>query len=73
MKKTPARKLLEKCIEAMPEEAFGYIAQALWLSPVTHSNRVFPDGIGGFTPESRAAIIATQAAANDYVTQPPPK
>lgn len=40
----------------MPDEAFLWIAVAI-------AERIFPDGLGGFKPESREAITAIRAEA----------
>ena len=45
-----------KAIYTMPDEALG------WLMLAISQQQVWPDGLGGFKPESRAAIQAVLAA-----------
>lgn len=53
------RKALITVLAEMPDESFGwFVAWALGG---------FPDGLGGFTPESRTAIEALRRAAEAYV------
>jgi hypothetical protein len=47
---------LRLALAGMPDEALG------WLVPVFMSGRPWPDGLGGFLPESREAIMAVRAA-----------
>lgn len=55
MRHTPREKLLH-VLEAMPNEAFGWL-----LNAILHN--IWPDGTGGFTLESRTAIRKAQEAA----------
>lgn len=52
---TPKERLLDS-LTTMPDEAFGWIVQAL------ARQQIFPDGLGGFRVESRKAIVEFQAA-----------
>lgn len=52
------RKLLLAYLEEMPEEAFGWF--------VAWGMNGWPDGLGGFKPESRAAIEALQVECRRY-------
>lgn len=51
----PKQRLLAT-LEAMPDEAFGWVVQTLARQPI------FPDGLGGFREESRRAIAAFNTA-----------
>lgn len=55
----PDRTPLLEIIETMPEEAFGYVLYG--------ALRGIPDGLGGFRPESRDALVAFQQAADAYM------
>lgn len=46
-------------LAALPDEAFGFLVAAL-------ATGVWPDGLGGFKPESKAAIVAVRKLAADY-------
>jgi hypothetical protein len=46
----------------MPEEAFGYFVGWARGMPIN-----YPDGLGGFQPMSRDAIVALRAEAEAYV------
>lgn len=48
----------------MPEESFGWFVG--WASGV---NIQFPDGLGGFKPESRESINELRKAANSYIEE----
>lgn len=62
MSKVDARAQMAQALAAMPEESFNWFV--LWASgrPVS-----FPDGTGGFTSESRAAIEQLRGAARAYL------
>ena len=65
MKKTPLdprRKKLIEAIAALPVEAFGYVVA--WASGVKLQ---FPDGLGGFSDESRASIDRLRAEAKAFM------
>jgi hypothetical protein len=51
-------------LATMPDEAFGWLTLAIQKFPGRAN--VWPDGIGGFKPESRAAIEAARHAAAEY-------
>lgn len=53
-----ARLKLLLVLATMPYEAFG------WFVAWTQTG--FPDGLGGFQPDSRAAITALKKAGKDY-------
>ena len=63
----PKTKLLH-VLKEMPDEAFGYLVVMVAGGPEFRgSGQVWPDGTGGFMPESRAAIEAARHAAMDYM------
>jgi hypothetical protein len=43
-------------LATMPSEAFGWILASIAM-------RIYPDGLGGFNPDSRASIIAVKKEA----------
>jgi hypothetical protein len=51
------RDALIEALRTMPDEAFGWVVIAI-------ATRIFPDGLGGFMPDSRASIDAARAAAH---------
>jgi len=53
-------------LATMPEEAFGYLV----LSIAGMRGPIWPDGLGGFKPESRASIEAATAAAKQLADPP---
>ena len=53
------RKPLLDAIATMPDEAFGWIVVAV-------ATRIFPDGLGGFMPESRTSIEAARSTARKW-------
>ena len=58
----PKRKPLIAVLQRMPEESWGWFV--LWAQ----GNMVqYPDGLGGFKPESRASIERLRAEAEKYV------
>lgn len=64
----PDRTRLLKALETMPDEAFGWFVMATCSVNFGRVNaRIWPDGIGGFTPKSRASIIEIRAAADEYL------
>ncbi len=48
-------------LASMPDEAFGWLV-------VSCLTRIWPDGLGGFQPESRESIAAVRAEAQAYTT-----
>lgn len=52
------RRGLLKVLGEMPDEAFGWIVAAF--------ENIFPDGTGGFQPESKQSIAALRAATTAY-------
>lgn len=52
----PERKRLLFLLRAMPDEAFGWVLNAL-------AHNIFPDGLGGFALLSRGSIVAVIAEA----------
>jgi hypothetical protein len=57
-----ARRDLVTVIEQMPDEAFGYFVA--WASGEMTQ---YPDGLGGFMPDSRNSILALRAAAKTFL------
>lgn len=51
-------------LEQMPDEAFGWIVAAIAV-------RIYPDGLGGFRPESRASIERARAQAKRMLVREP--
>ncbi len=62
-----SRKRLELALLALPDEAFSYVALAIFNAPPAKHDAIWPDGRGGFLPESQDAITAAEKAASDYV------
>lgn len=57
----------------MPDEAFGWFVGWAMLQNAKHPAPEayrFPDGLGGFSPESRTAIALMQKAAKEYAEAP---
>ncbi len=56
-------------LSTMPDEAFGYLLLACAPSAMLHGAhaQIWPDGIGGFTQESRASIEETRAASKELI------
>ncbi len=46
----------------MPNEAFNWI-------PIAITSRIFPDGLGGFKPESRDSINLLKKEASKYMEE----
>jgi hypothetical protein len=61
------RRALEVALLSLTDEAFGYVALSLWPRS---GKAVWPDGRGGFMPESQAGIAAVETAATAFVTDP---
>jgi len=55
----------------MPEEAFAYLVLACQQSAMLKgaNTQIWPDGVGGFTRESRKSIEAVRAAADVYLKE----
>lgn len=53
----------------MPDEAFSWFVLATVPSAMMKgaNNQIWPDGIGGFTKESKESINEVRAAANEYL------
>lgn len=61
-RKDNSRTKLLAAVKALPDEAFGwFVAWAQGKFAIQ-----FPDGLGGFQPESRAAIERLQKEATAY-------
>jgi hypothetical protein len=67
---SPRQQLLI-ALTAMPEEAFSYLVLACVPESVAPSAKIWPDGIGGFSGASKAAITAARTAAEAYLEHPP--
>lgn len=72
-KSSPRAKLLQVLTD-MPDEAFGWFV--MWASVGSphgsmaqqqQARQIFPDGIGGFTDESRKSIDALRKAAKKFM------
>lgn len=58
------------CLATMPDEAFSwFVAWALQNDFKWPGKFKFPDGLGGFRPESRSAIEQLRAAATEYMNK----
>jgi hypothetical protein len=64
------RTRLVRAIETMPDEAFAWLVLACAPHAMMHGAgaQIWPDGIGGFTAASRAAIEEARAAAAAWLT-----
>lgn len=60
-----------KALEKMPDEAFKWFVLATAPSAEMHgaNNQIWPDGIGGFTEESKKSINEVRAAADEYINK----
>jgi hypothetical protein len=56
-------------LSTMPEEAFSWLVLAMRKSAMTQgaNNQVWPDGVGGFSHESRESINAAREAVEEYI------
>lgn len=63
-----ARAALQLAISEMPDEAFSWLALA--AMPRLYGPQIWPDGLGGFSDESRRCIVAAAMAASAYTQQP---
>lgn len=65
------RRDLIKALATMPDEAFGWFVLACPTSAMMHGGRaqIWPDGIGGFSGDSRASIEAVRKAADAYLAK----
>jgi hypothetical protein len=56
-------------LTTMPDEAFGWFVLAAQTSAMIKggNTQIWPDGIGGFTDESRKSITEIRAAAEEYL------
>jgi len=59
---TPRAHLLA-LLATLPDEAFGYVVNALNV----HEGGVWPGGLGGFAGKTRAAIADVRAACDAYL------
>lgn len=67
--KRDARDRLNRALQAMPDESFGWLLFSL-TTLEAHAARlpqIWPDALGGFTSENRAAITEVRAAADALV------
>lgn len=55
-------------LATMPDEAFGWVVES--IAQVEGRQNIWPDGIGGFTKESRASITAAREAAAEFWKRP---
>ena len=58
-------------LATMPDEAFGWFVLACAMSAMTKGGnaQIWPDGMGGFSSESRASVDVVRAAADTYMSQ----
>lgn len=66
----PDRQPLLDVLASMPPEAFGWFVA--WASVQTIEHPLprafqFPNGLGGFTPDSRESIMALRREAERYI------
>jgi hypothetical protein len=56
-------------LAVMPEEAFSWLILAMRKSAMTQgaNMQIWPDGIGGFTHESRESINEIREAVEEYI------
>lgn len=71
MDETKRQRLLD-AIGTLPDEALSWLALACAPKAMLHGAhaQIWPDGIGGFTRESRAAIDRVREAAASCFDQP---
>lgn len=64
------RGALITALATMPDEAFSWFVLACPVSAMMKGGnaQIWPDGMGGFSPESRASVEAVRAAADDYLS-----
>lgn len=62
MKELPNRLPLLFTLATMPEESFQWFVAWAGGHPM-----VYPDGLGGFRPDSRQSIEALRVAAREYI------
>lgn len=72
MNRAEAKTAMLRALEAMPDEAFSWLVLACrQRAQVEGANtQVWPDGIGGFTGASRAAITQVREAAEIWIEAP---
>lgn len=58
----PNREALLKALSEMPDEAFGW-----FVAWATGAMVQYPNGLGGFQPDSRRSIEALRYAAGKYL------
>lgn len=65
------RRDLIAALATMPDEAFDWFVVACPTSAMAHGGRaqIWPDGIGGFSAESRASIDAVRKTADAYLAK----
>lgn len=63
------RGALIEALATMPDEAFGWFVLACPVSAMTKGGRaqIWPDGMGGFSQESRASVDVVRQAADAYL------
>lgn len=61
-KMDPKRQKLIDALSSMPDESFGWFVG--WASGAMVQ---YPDGLGGFMPESRKSVETLRAEANAYL------
>lgn len=68
-----ARAGLLTALATMPDEAFMWLVLACRQRAMVNgaNNQVWPDGIGGFTSESRSAIDGVRGAAEAWIEATP--
>lgn len=55
----------------MPDEAFSWFVMACRSSAMTHgaNAQIWPDGIGGFSDDSKKSINEIRSATEEYIAQ----
>lgn len=67
----PGRHEILRILGSMPDEAFGWFILACRASAMTTgaNAQIWPDGMGGFREDSRAAVAALRTEAQRYIDQ----
>lgn len=65
----PGRHEILRILGAMPDEAFAWFVLATRASAMTTgaNAQIWPDGMGGFREDSRAAVAALRTEAQRYI------
>jgi hypothetical protein len=63
---TPQDKIVE-ALRTMPAEAFSWLV--ITMAHLPNGQQIWPDGLGGFNPESRKSIESVMKLSNEYLSQ----